>query len=194
MRCPEMVTILDLFEDRLRAPERKKIEAHVAECSKCAQTKAWATKTLRLMHTDSLRDAPEHVVQQAIKSFLSKQTSSEEWIPAKLEFDSWMVPAMQGIRASNRGPRQWVYQTKHYKIILMLQQQQEDKSLVGQLVPLQPGAETRGCLVEIMSKSKPQLSKVTNANGEFLIPAVKGKTLKIRIHAEVESVVISVAA
>ena len=194
MRCPEKETILNLVEDRLRATERKKIEAHVAECSKCAQTKAWATRTLRLMRTYSLHDAPEAVVQQAVKNFSIQQKTSAEWIPAKLEFDSWMVPAMQGIRASNRGPRQWVYQTKHYKIILMLQQQQEEKSLIGQLVPLLPGTETRGCLVEVISKSQPAINKVTNANGEFLIPAVKAKNLQIRIHGDVESVVISVAA
>ena len=193
MKCPETDKILDLVEDRIRATERKKMEAHVAECSKCAQIKAWATRTLRLMRSDSLRDAPENVIQKAVKSF-SVQPATDTWVPAKLEFDSWMVPAMQGIRASNRGPRQWVYQTKHYKIILMLQQQQEEKSLIGQIVPLQPGTETRGCLVEVATKSQPLSRKVTNANGEFLIPAVKGKQLQIKIHGDAESVVISVAA
>src|SRR5215471_4041324 len=100
MKCPETDKILDLVEDRIRATERKKIEAHVSECSKCAQTKAWATRTFRLMRSDSLHNAPEDVIQKAVKSF-SAQPTTHTWVPAKLEFDSWMVPAMQGIRASN---------------------------------------------------------------------------------------------
>ncbi|HEY7160775.1 MAG TPA: hypothetical protein VH815_05920 [Acidobacteriota bacterium] len=126
----------------------------------------------------SLVDAPDYVVQRAIALFPKKATKFSDWVLAKLSFDSLVTPQLAGVRAEEAGPRQRIYQTDSFKIILMT----ESDRWIGQIVPTQPGVETAGCLVELTSKHKVLKSTVTNQNGEFMLSGKPSKNAELKIH------------
>ncbi|MCI0413217.1 hypothetical protein L0222_10515, partial [bacterium] len=178
MKCPKFNILLDLIENRLDRVQARKIETHVNQCNACGNKIEWARGSLTAMRNASLVDAPDYVIQKAISLFPKKKAGFADWVLAKLDFDSWLTPQMAGIRSESAGPRQRIYQTDSYKIILM----SEPDRWIGQIVPAQPGVETAGCLVELTSKQKVLVSTVTNQNGEFMLTSPRKKNIELRIH------------
>jgi hypothetical protein len=178
MKCPEFQIILDLIESRLDRSQNQKIQTHINECNHCSEKLNWAKESLAAMRDTALVDAPDYVIQRAIALFPKKAAKFSDWVLAKLSFDSWVTPQLAGVRAEDAGPRQRIYQTDSCKIILMT----EPDRWIGQIVPIQPGVETAGCLVELTSKHKVLKSTVTNQNGEFMLPGKPSKNAELKIH------------
>ena len=189
MKCPEFQEILDLVEDKLKPEARKKVEKHISGgCHQCREVRDWASKTIQLMNQDQLVDAPEYAVQKAISLFQGKKNSVLDWVRGKLDFDSWAMPAMAGVRSEDRGPRQMVYITGHYKVVLLLPYARENSMLTGQLIGTDSEAIAKGCLVQVAIKRKIIDSSLTNASGEFVLSSVPDKKAELLIYGEPESI------
>lgn len=189
---PEFVEILDLLEGKLDARWKARIESHLESgCSSCHENVKWARQTSLLMKSSDLVDAPEFVVQKALQAFPPKRRSLQEWVRAKLEFDSALMPALQGVRSEDAGPRQWTYATSSHKVFLMLQPGAQGATLTGQ-VTVSPKSESRSCLVQLVRGSKVVASSSTNENGEFVLSPVPSKC-DLRIHGDRESILIPLA-
>jgi hypothetical protein len=188
MKCPEFSKILDLIENRLAKSERQTLDAHIHECAKCMDQAEWARKTLATMKNSSLIEAPEYIIQKAISIFPKEKVKISDWVIAKLNFDSWRTPEMAGVRSEDAGPRQLIYHTNSYKIVLM----NEPGRLIGQIVSDRADVETAGCLIELSSGRKTLGSTVTNQNGEFMLSAEPKKNLTLKIHGQPESVLITI--
>ncbi len=186
MKCPEFMKILDLVDNRLGKVETQKIKGHISTCAKCTDQAEWARKTLSSMKSSGLVDAPEYAIQKAISIFPKEKVKLAEWVIAKLNFDSWMSPQTAGVRSEDAGPRQRIYQTESYKIILM----NEPGRWIGQVVSEKPGVEAAGCLVELSSGKKHLGSTITNQNGEFMFSSNRNNDLQLKIHGQAETVVI----
>ena len=119
------------------------------------------------MKNSTLIEAPEYVIQKAISIFPEQKMKLVDWVTAKLNFDSWLTPEMAGVRSEEVGPRQRIYNTDSYKIVLM----NEPGRWIGQIVSGREGVETAGCLVELSSGKKVLGTTVTNQNGEFMFTA-----------------------
>jgi hypothetical protein len=188
MKCPESSKILDLIENRLAESESQKLETHIQECAKCVDLTEWARRTLATMKNSSLVDAPEYVIQKAVSIFPKEKVKISDWIIAKLNFDSWRTPEMAGMRSEDAGPRQLIYHTYSYKIVLM----NEPGRLIGQIVSDRANVETAGCLIELSAGKKTLGSTVTNQNGEFMLNTETRKNLTLKIHGQPESVLIMI--
>jgi hypothetical protein len=187
MKCLEFNKILDFVDQNLSKAETQKVEAHLQECTKCAEQAEWAKMTFSAMKNSSLVDAPEYVIQKAVGIFPKQKAKIADWVLAKLNFDSWMVPEMAGVRSEDAGPRQRIYQTASYKIVLM----NEPGRWIGQIVSEREGVEIAGCLIELSSGKKVLGSTMTNENGEFMLMADSKKNLQLKIHGQPESILIS---
>ncbi|HSE42964.1 MAG TPA: hypothetical protein VLH08_19535 [Acidobacteriota bacterium] len=187
MKCLEFNKILDFIDQKLSKSEAQKVEAHIQQCIKCADQAEWAKGTLSAMKSPSLVDAPEYVIQKAVGIFPKQKAKIADWVLAKLNFDSWMVPEMAGVRSEDAGPRQRIYQTASYKIVLM----NEPGRWIGQIVSEREGAEIAGCLIELSSGKKVLRSTVTNENGEFMLLADANKNLQLKIYGISEWIIIN---
>ncbi len=188
MKCPEFDKILDLIENRLGKSEAKKVDTHMKSCTNCIEQAEWARKTMASMKNSTLIEAPEYVIQKAISIFPKERAKLLDWVTAKLNFDSWLTPEMAGVRSEDAAPRQRIYQTDSYKIVLM----NEPGRWIGQIVSGREGVETAGCLVELSSGKKILGSTVTNQNGEFMFNAGANKNLTLKIHGQPESILIQI--
>lgn len=189
---PEFAEILDLLEGKGKLPsgQKNKVESHLGSgCSACMENMKWARITTSLMKSADLIDAPEFVVQKALAAFTPKRRSLQEWIRAKLEFDSSLVPALQGVRSEDAGPRQWTYATSSHKVFLMLQPDSKGSTLTGQVVAGSSKSDSASCLVELIRGKKVVASGSTNENGEFVLSPVPAKC-DLRIHGDHESILI----
>ena len=192
MRCPEYSEILDLVESRLDSGSVKKVEAHVAGCSDCHERRQWAERTMAAMRTQNrVFDAPEYAVQKAISLVSGRKAGLGEWIKAKLDFDSWAVPAAAGVRSEEQGSRQCVYVTDAYRVHLMLDTSKKTVRMTGQLVANAPSAEPAHCLVEATDSLKSLGQATTNESGEFLLEVPRNKQVQLKIHGDPESILIS---
>lgn len=188
---PEFAEILDLLDGKLAAGRAKIVETHLKSgCGECAENAKWARLTTSVMKSADLVDAPEFVVQKAIRAFPRKRLSLQDWVRAKLEFDSFLVPEAQGVRSEDAGPRQWTYATSSHKVYLMLQSGSAGDTLTGQVTGASK-AETTSCLVQLVRGKKIVASGSTNENGEFVLSPVPAKC-DLRIHGDSESILIPV--
>jgi hypothetical protein len=190
MRCPELEEILDFLDNRLERSRANVLRSHIESCVSCRETSEWASNTKTAIQSKDLVDAPEYLIKKAIAVFPQKKASFKEWVLAKLSFDSGLVPLTAGVRSSQTAPRQRIYETDTYKIILMSEQGADVTRWTGQIVATQPEAETSDCLVEIVKGKKSINKSVTNQNGEFLLTSPPGKQFELRVHGQPESVLI----
>lgn len=189
MKCPELEQILDLKEGRLERSAANQIQAHLKECADCEATARWAEKTLSALHSRSLVDAPEYAIQKAVGLFTAKKATLADWVLAKLNFDTGLMPATAGVRSANTAPRQRIFETDAYKIILMSEAGPENIRWTGQIVANQPDADTAGCLVELAKGKKIVGHSLTNQNGEFILNSPKGR-VDLRLHCDPQSIII----
>jgi hypothetical protein len=192
MKCPEFSEILDFIENKLSPDSKKRLEKHLKSgCLKCNDQYGWALETIQLMKSSKMVEAPEYVVKKANSLFPERKKKLFDWVRAQLDFDSWSVPEIAGVRSKHLGPRQLSYGTENYKVILLLQSEKDSATLTGQLIPKMSTAKVEGCLVQLRSKSKIINSKFTNAAGEFILSPVPSKKFVLLIHGDPESIRIS---
>lgn len=190
MKCPEFSQILDKIEGRLEPLESARVESHLSDCGACADKKTWAERSMQAMKSKvPIFDAPEYALRKAIALMPEKKAGFAEWILAKLDFDSWAQPAIAGVRAEDRGIRQFVYVTDAYRIHLMLEPQGKTAKVTGQVIPKTP--EHAEYLVELADSKKLLNQTKTSDHGEFLLEGPRNKELQLKIHGEAESVLIS---
>ena len=194
MKCPQFQEVLDLVDGKLSSSLGEKVKRHLQTgCGKCAESYEWATRIVRAMKANEIVQPPEYVAQRALALFQRREKGLLDWVCAKLEFDSWSVPELAGIRSEDRGPRQYSYVTENYQVVMMLQQQgKKSFSLTGQLIAKTPSATIEGCLIQVSGKDKILESKVTGKTGEFIFSSVPSKNFDLLIHADPESVRISI--
>lgn len=192
MKCPEFSEVLDMIDGKLDTTSKQRIEQHINNgCHPCGELHRWAAQTIQLMKSDQIVEAPEVAIQKAVSLFQEKKIGVLDWVRAKLDFDSWAVPAMAGVRSEDRGPRQTVYVTENYKVVLMHPSKGQGNTLTGQLIARSPDALSRGCLVQLASKNKIVVSRFTNSAGEFLLGPIPARKFDLLILGDRESIRIS---
>lgn len=194
MKCPQFQEVLDLVDGNLPSSMGEKVKRHLQTgCVKCAESYGWASQIVQSMKANEVVQPPEYVAQRALALFQRREEGLLDWVRAKLDFDSWSVPELAGIRSEDRGPRQYSYITENYQVVMMLQQQGKKLfSLTGQLIAKSPSAAIEGCLIQVSGKNKIIESKVTGKSGEFIFSSVPSKNFDLLIHADPESVRISI--
>lgn len=193
MKCPEFSEILDLIDNKLSPESKKRVEEHLKKdgCHKCGELFNWSSQTIQVLKSNQVVEAPEYAVQKAVSLFQERKGGLLDWVRAKLDFDSWALPAMAGVRSEDRGPHQVSYVTENYKVLLMLPTNEERATLTGQLIATNGDVSVEGCLVQVESKNRVIVSRFTNRTGEFILDPVPAKKFDLLIHGDPESIRIS---
>lgn len=192
MKCPDFSDILDFIDSKMESGAKKKLEQHLKSgCDHCQESIHRASRLIGLMQSNQIVEAPDYVVNRAVSLFKDRKKGLLDWVRGKLDFDSWTVPAVAGLRSMDRGPRQLTYSTENYEVVLMLQADKKGATLTGQLLAKNPDTLADGCLVQVASKNKILESRLTNGEGEFVVPSVPSKEFDLLIHGDLESIRIS---
>ncbi len=107
---PTFEQLVDLAEGRLAGREREQVEARLAADPDTAALAAWVAKVLGIMRSDEASDAPEHLVNRAIR--LLRPAPAPPLLRrllAGLRFDSAAQPLVAGLRSDQAAPRQLLF-------------------------------------------------------------------------------------
>lgn len=176
----EFSTLADLVEERLTDAERPAILAHLATCAECAAQRAKIEKTIDMMRSPELEEAPRYAVAQAINLFRShrKQPASLiQRLVALLQFDSHqqMTPAF-GMRSAATAERQLLFTAGDYELQLQIANESDGWVISGQLL----GAGASG---EVELKNQTIAVQTTlNELCEFTLPTMPAGNYALTLH------------
>jgi hypothetical protein len=180
--------LADLAEKRAAGDKATASQAHISDCSTCAQQLDWVGQVLELMRTDTAVDAPRDVLAYAVNIFRQQgaaQPSLLRRIVAALSFDSSsnLAPAF-GVRSGQAISRQLLYVAEENDIDIRLTPEDENWTVSGQVL----GENCAGGRIEIEGEGEFATADL-NDLCEFTLPAVPAGryTLRLRLgNAEVE--------
>lgn len=168
--------LADLVEGRLAANERRDVEAHVAECRRCARDFAQLEKAVRLMRADASEDAPRDALQYALSLFNSRRDAAEhspgfaERILAALTFDSARSAPAFGLRSSHAThARQFMYAAGERDVDLRVERVEAGWSVTGQILGECAGGRAE---IESASDAPHKFEAALNELCEFRLPPV----------------------
>jgi anti-sigma factor RsiW len=151
MRHIAFEQLVDRAEGRLPEAERPRIEAHLAECARCAPEAASVQHLIELMRTDDSQDAPAHVVNRAIRLFRthrlaqglspSPRPSIRQRLIATLRFDSAQQPMAFGVRAGRTRTRELLYGMGDNELEVRLEPSEAGWTVTGQVLGSCSGGE-----------------------------------------------------
>ncbi len=163
--------LVDLVEGRLTEAEAAALRTRIAAEPSAQAEVAALTELFALMREDDSVDAPEHVIQRALR--LMPQTASRpadavRRFVASLIRDSWRAPQLApGLRAGNRWPRSLLLRAGDRELDLQITPSGEQWQLAGQVLgPEAPGSAT-------LSGPGGDVTASLNALGEFVFPPLQ---------------------
>ena len=179
--------LLDLVEERVPAERVAAAQAHIDACPRCEQDLAWVSRITAIMRTDTMKDAPSHVIARAVRALRPAPAPGPGALRrlfARLQFDSGarLTPAF-GMRSGQPDGRQMLFTTEEVEVDLRITPAQNLWVISGQMFgPCEGGS------AELVSSRNAQTTTL-NELCEFSLPPVEGGryTLLLRYaDAEVE--------
>ncbi len=183
----------DLARNVVSPDDSAKMQGHLGECGKCAQTSAIMNGVAAAAAREENYEPPADVVRMS-KLLMASQESRTvkarlfEILP--LVFDSLLQPATAGVRAALTTSRQLLYRKGDCCIDIRLDRAAGAKeiSLIGQV--LDSGQKGRGpgaIPVELMSGEQMIAGTTTNDFGEFQFSFPPAQDLRICCNVSSES-------
>ncbi len=159
--------LVDLVEGRLPQTQHAALLAQVQSDPQLNAEYARLSRLIALMRADDSVDAPEAVVQRAVKLFHARaalQPGLLRQLAALLTFDSAQAPLAVGLRSALAGPRQLLFSAETCDIDVRLSPAGDNWMIRGQVL----GEEAPGVVRLNPSGAQAEL----NALSEFSLPVV----------------------
>ncbi len=168
---------------------RSELDGHVRECAECQVTLAFWTRVVNAGVSALEVNVPEEVRQSAVSLFPSRPTGEGLSIPrllARLLYDTWQTPVVEGVRSAAREARQGVFRAGRYSVDLRLEQMRDGRwrSLLGQVSDeLNPEATIASVPISLIQGDTTIVGSHCNEHGEFSIvyEVVPGLSLVLRL-------------
>lgn len=162
--------LTDLVERRLAPDECAAVVRHLASCSRCSRDVAWLERTISLMRSDVAEDAPEFVVQRAVRLFRrpAEPVTLRTRIQAMLQFDSVQHSLRPAFNVRNVLPqfRQLFFSAGEHDLDLRVVPSGTEWIVSGQLL----GAHEMGAVT--LEGATATVQAQLNDTCEFLLPPV----------------------
>lgn len=163
--------LVDLVEGRLPPAEQAELRAQVAAWPAATAELAWLERTIELMRTDKLEDAPPHIVARVVSRPLGPKPATEQphllrRLVAALSFDSLQMPLAAGIRSGQPAARQLLYHAEDRDLDLRLTPGGAQWVVSGQVLGPDEGGQ-----VELYGPSGTVRADL-NTLSEFTLPPV----------------------
>lgn len=170
------------------------LEAHRDACASCRNTSAWAQRVLAATAQERQREVPAQVVHNARAIFALRGLDQVQLRPgsiARMVFDSFSQPALQGVRSEQRSDiRHMLYEADGYVLDLQLEHERgmAATSLIGQIHRVaDTDTPVTRMPVTLQSGENIIASTVSNQFGEFIFEYLPQGSLCLRLGTESDS-------
>ncbi len=176
-------------------PERlAAMQNHRLECSSCHDTVSWAQRLLSTARSDYQSEVPANVVHNAQAIFALRRLDNiklRTGLLARLAFDSFNQPALQGVRSEQRSDvRHMLYEADGYVIDLRLEHERGAAavSMIGQIQhAANPDARVPQMPVTLTSNNEILAKSLCNEFGEFAMEYVPQSSLCLHLGVDENS-------
>ena len=176
----------------LASPDRRAaLENHRQECANCSDTAVWVERLLSTAESDRKADVPAHVVHNAKAIFALRgldQVQMSFGSIARLVFDSFSQPALQGVRSEQRSDvRHMLYDVDGYVIDLQLEHERgmAAVSMIGQIHQSSDSGEPVVSMpISLRSNERVVATTVSNQFGEFALQYLPQSSLCLHLGME----------
>ncbi|MCU0492642.1 MAG: hypothetical protein MUD01_13700 [Chloroflexaceae bacterium] len=172
--------LVDLAEGRLSAEESTRLRQTVAANPQAAAELAWLEQTLGLMRSDDSEDAPDHVINRALR--LVRPPTPAPAAPgllqrllASLRFDSMNQPLAMGVRSGGATVRQLLYNADDRDIDLRIVPEGTLWRISGQILGPDESGEV------LLHSSDVSVTAELNTLSEFNLPLVPAGAYNLTI-------------
>ena len=163
---------IDLVNQVLSRSERLEMERHLeCGCERCLKTISRWRRVRRMAATEASHQPPNEAVRIAKAAFAGSPWARVRKVSGVIEvlFDSFLQPALEGVRSAGAGTRRMLYRADPFQVDLQIEAQVGGSVVVtGQLLDLRE-PEVVGSHVPLMlSNLRGRVIRATtNQYGEF---------------------------
>ncbi len=182
---------IDLARGLVDPDRRAALENQRQECTDCSDTAAWVERLLSTVESDRKADVPAHVVHNAMAIFALRgldQVQMSIGSIARLVFDSFSQPALQGVRSEQRSDvRHMLYDVDGYVIDLQLEHERgmAAVSMIGQIHQSTDSGEPASSMpITLRSKEQVIAATISNQFGEFAMQYLPQSSLCLHLGTE----------
>jgi hypothetical protein len=191
---------IDLVNQVVSPGRRLAMEKHVENgCKLCARELSQWQRVRHLAAAEASYQPPQEAVRIAKAAFAGSIWARERK-PAssliELLFDSFLQPALQGVRSGTSTIRRLLYRADPFEVDLQIEPQSSGKSIVvtGQLLDLrQHGGVAPDVPVVLSNLSGRVVQTVTNQFGEFREVIENSGDLELMLHGGSENPVVVIS-
>jgi hypothetical protein len=191
MRHYGIVEWVDFARGVAQSRETEAMRTHLAEgCTECRNLADFCEKLSRVCHGMTPMPVPQNVLQRAASIFtpgFSRPSKRSLRIPIELIFDSFLVPAAAGLRASWQVGWQALYHAGDCSLDLRLEPELHTgrAAIIGQVANHQaPEAEMANLPVRLKSGKVVVAETRSNRFGEFQMEYEQQKRLQLYVYLD----------
>jgi hypothetical protein len=163
-------TAFDLIEERLPENQRNFWYRHLELCKECtAEISRWRELEVELKRSH-LKSAPEESVESAVQIMSSRPAASGSAIRsvlASIIFDSFLEPALAGVRGASAAARQLVMRAEEFDIHIKVWGGPEHRQMLGQLLPRHGAKFVNAANLHLLQHGERLETATADPTGEF---------------------------
>lgn len=167
------------------------LESHWQQCESCSATVGWLSKTLAAAANERTIEVPAQVVHNARAIFALRgmdRVQVHRGLLARLVFDSFAQPALQGVRSEQRlDVRHLLYEADGFAIDVRLEHERGVPaiSMIGQIHdPADSDQHIAQIPVTLSSANGVVAQTVANQFGEFTLKYAPQSSLRLHIGSQ----------
>lgn len=161
---------LDLIEERLPENQKAFWHRHLELCKECtAEIGRWRELETALRRSH-LKSAPEESVKRAVQVISSRpveKSSSNRWVLASIIFDSFLQPALAGVRGTSAVSRQLVMRAEEFDIHIKVWGEPERRQMLGQLLSRRGANFVESANLHLIQHGERLETATADKSGEF---------------------------
>jgi hypothetical protein len=188
---------IDFVSQVVPASRRLAMEKHLQDgCKRCAKTVLRWQRLRQWAAAEASYQPPQEAVRIVHAAFAGSEWAVQRKPASSLVevlFDSFLQPAMEGVRSAGSGTRQMLYRADPFQINLQIKVQRGDRNVVvtGQLLRLQhPEIVGRDVPIMVSNLRGRVVQAITNQFGEFHAEIENSGDLELVFHGEQDKPVV----
>lgn len=134
---PEFDKLADLAEGRLADSERQQTLAHLAGCRSCSEKLGHLERTVEIMRSDAMEDAPAYAFESVKAMFRARVKPADsifKQVLATLQFDSLLETPAFAVRSAAASERQLLFNAGERDLHLQIKQTGDRYLISGQVL------------------------------------------------------------
>jgi hypothetical protein len=175
---------LDFIEGRLPDEQKAFWRRHLELCNECtAEISLWREMEIDLKRSHLL-SAPEESVRSAAQIISSRTAESgvaRRSAQAAIVFDSFLEPALAGVRGAAATARQVVMRAEEFDIHIKIWGEPEHRQMLGQLLPRTGRSFVESATLHLLQHGERLETATADKTGEFHFTDLSDGDLSLQI-------------